>query len=94
MIHVRGPKGNFRYQSGIVAQLGMIAGGTGITPMFQVACGLFAAAAKGGGTYITDALAFASAFASATVLNTGRPKCSVPPFFGVTPPTCHKKTES
>ena len=25
--------------------------------------------------------------ASATVLNTGRPRCVVPPFLGVTPPT-------
>lgn len=48
---------------------------------------MIAAAANGGGTYITEALALVSAFASATVLKTGRPKCSVPPFFGVTPPT-------
>lgn len=43
--------------------------------------------AKAGGTYITEALALVSAFASATVLKTGSPKCSVPPFLGVTPPT-------
>jgi hypothetical protein len=49
---------------------------------------MIAAAANGGGTYITDAFAFVSALASATELNTGRPKCSVPPFLGVTPPTC------
>lgn len=48
---------------------------------------MIAAAANGGGTYITEALALVSAFASATELKTGRPKCSVPPFFGVTPPT-------
>lgn len=50
-----------------------------------------AAAANGGGTYMTEALAFVSAFASATELKTGSPKCSVPPFFGVTPPTYLKK---
>lgn len=49
---------------------------------------IIAAAANGGGTYITDALAFVSALASATELKTGRPRCSVPPFLGVTPPTC------
>ena len=45
-----------------------------------------ATAANGGGTY-TDALALVSAFASTTEMKTGSPKCSVPPFFGVTPPT-------
>lgn len=48
---------------------------------------IIALAAKGGGTYITDALALASALASATELKTGSPKCLVPPFLGVTPPT-------
>jgi hypothetical protein len=38
-------------------------------------------------------LAFVSALASATELNTGSPKCSVPPFLGVTPPTCYNKKE-
>ena len=33
----------------------------------------------------TEASVFS--FASLTVLNTGRPKCSCPPFLGVTPPT-------
>lgn len=33
---VKGPKGRFKYQSGQVRAFGMIAGGTGITPMFQV----------------------------------------------------------
>lgn len=46
-----------------------------------------ALAAKGGGTYITVALALASTLASATELKTGSPKCLVPPFLGVTPPT-------
>ncbi|KAI3694459.1 hypothetical protein L1987_77424 [Smallanthus sonchifolius] len=34
---VRGPKGRFRYQPGQVRAFGMLAGGSGITPMFQVA---------------------------------------------------------
>ncbi|KAF8039690.1 hypothetical protein BT93_B2028 [Corymbia citriodora subsp. variegata] len=34
---VKGPKGRFKYQPGQVRAFGMIAGGTGITPMFQVA---------------------------------------------------------
>ncbi|KAK4757344.1 hypothetical protein SAY87_018645 [Trapa incisa] len=34
---VKGPKGRFRYQTGQVRAFGMLAGGSGITPMFQVA---------------------------------------------------------
>lgn len=34
---VKGPKGRFRYQPGQARAFGMIAGGSGITPMFQVA---------------------------------------------------------
>ncbi|KAK7306726.1 hypothetical protein VNO77_44681 [Canavalia gladiata] len=34
---VKGPKGRFKYQPNQVRAFGMIAGGTGITPMFQVA---------------------------------------------------------
>ncbi|OWM73592.1 NADH--cytochrome b5 reductase 1-like [Punica granatum] len=34
---VKGPKGRFKYQPGQARAYGMIAGGTGITPMFQVA---------------------------------------------------------
>lgn len=33
---VKGPKGRFRYQPGQVRAFGMLAGGSGITPMFQV----------------------------------------------------------
>ncbi|PPR87689.1 hypothetical protein GOBAR_AA33000 [Gossypium barbadense] len=33
---VKGPKGRFRYQPGQVRAFGMIAGGSGITPMFQI----------------------------------------------------------
>lgn len=35
-IEVRGPKGAMRYRKGMVKEMGMIAGGTGITPMYQV----------------------------------------------------------
>lgn len=33
----KGPKGRFTYQSGMKRHIGMLAGGTGITPMYQVA---------------------------------------------------------
>ncbi|KAE8683663.1 NADH--cytochrome b5 reductase 1 [Hibiscus syriacus] len=36
-LSVKGPKGRFKYQPGQVKAFGMLAGGTGITPMFQVA---------------------------------------------------------
>ncbi|CAM8877289.1 unnamed protein product [Rhodiola kirilowii] len=36
-LDVKGPKGRFKYQPGQVRAFGMIAGGSGITPMFQVA---------------------------------------------------------
>ncbi|ORY46454.1 ferredoxin reductase-like protein [Rhizoclosmatium globosum] len=35
-IKIRGPKGNFKYEPNMVKTLGMIAGGTGITPMLQI----------------------------------------------------------
>ncbi|TGO13428.1 hypothetical protein BTUL_0070g00200 [Botrytis tulipae] len=35
-IEVRGPKGAMRYRKGMVKKMGMIAGGTGITPMYQL----------------------------------------------------------
>jgi cytochrome-b5 reductase len=35
-VEIRGPKGAMRYRKGMVKEIGMIAGGTGITPMFQV----------------------------------------------------------
>ncbi|XP_022944291.1 NADH--cytochrome b5 reductase 1-like isoform X1 [Cucurbita moschata] len=34
---VKGPKGRFKYEANEVEAFGMLAGGTGITPMFQVA---------------------------------------------------------
>jgi len=36
-LSVKGPKGRFKYQVGQVRAFGMLAGGSGITPMFQVA---------------------------------------------------------
>ncbi|CAO3582953.1 unnamed protein product [Absidia cylindrospora] len=33
---VRGPKGNFNYTPNLARAIGMIAGGTGITPMLQI----------------------------------------------------------
>lgn len=35
-IGVRGPKGAFTYTPNMVREIGMVAGGTGITPMIQV----------------------------------------------------------
>ncbi|CAN1251531.1 NADH--cytochrome b5 reductase 1, partial [Linum perenne] len=35
-LSVKGPKGRFKYQPNQVRAFGMLAGGTGITPMFQV----------------------------------------------------------
>ncbi|KAL7933851.1 hypothetical protein V8C35DRAFT_302587 [Trichoderma chlorosporum] len=35
-VHFRGPKGAMRYSYGLCKKIGMLAGGTGITPMFQV----------------------------------------------------------
>ncbi|KAK9369031.1 hypothetical protein V1509DRAFT_501909 [Lipomyces kononenkoae] len=35
-VRVRGPKGNMVYRPGLVRAFGMIAGGTGITPMLQI----------------------------------------------------------
>ncbi|CAH0022493.1 unnamed protein product [Clonostachys rhizophaga] len=35
-VEFRGPKGNMEYSRGYAAEIGMIAGGTGITPMYQL----------------------------------------------------------
>ncbi|OBZ87736.1 NADH-cytochrome b5 reductase 1 [Choanephora cucurbitarum] len=35
-VGIRGPKGNFAYRRNMVRAIGMIAGGTGITPMLQI----------------------------------------------------------
>ncbi|CAI7881780.1 unnamed protein product [Closterium sp. NIES-54] len=36
-VAMRGPKGKFKYRPNMCRAIGMIAGGTGVTPMFQVA---------------------------------------------------------
>ncbi|KAJ2384045.1 NADH-cytochrome b5 reductase [Coemansia sp. RSA 2559] len=36
MINVRGPRGAFAYMPNMVRSIGMVAGGTGITPMYQI----------------------------------------------------------
>ncbi|KZV75599.1 NADH-cytochrome b5 reductase [Peniophora sp. CONT] len=36
-VRIKGPKGQFNYRAGLSRHIGMIAGGTGITPMVQVA---------------------------------------------------------
>lgn len=35
-VDMRGPKGAMKYRKGLCRELGMVAGGTGITPMFQL----------------------------------------------------------
>ncbi|CCA68189.1 related to cytochrome-b5 reductase [Serendipita indica DSM 11827] len=35
-VRIRGPKGQFHYRPGLSSHIGMIAGGTGITPMLQI----------------------------------------------------------
>jgi len=35
-VRIKGPKGQFNYHSSLSRELGMIAGGTGITPMLQI----------------------------------------------------------
>ena len=51
------------------------------------AASMIASAQKGAGTSTRLAVASVAATAAFTVLNTGRPRCAVPPFPGVTPPT-------
>src|SRR6266581_8584272 len=51
------------------------------------AASMMASAQNGAGTRIRLAAAPVFATASFTVLKTGRPRCSLPPFPGVTPPT-------
>src|SRR5437773_7779256 len=51
------------------------------------AASMIASAAAGGGTKMSAQLAPSLATASATVFQTGKPSCVVPPLPGVTPPT-------
>ena len=67
---------------------------TGIPSVIQMitlipasAASIIASAAKAGGTKMIEVSAPAFSTASTTVLKTGFPKCSCPPFPGVTPPT-------
>ena len=62
-------------------------GSVDVTLIPASAASITASAANAGGTKMILTLAPAFATASATVLNTGLPRCSVPPFPGVTPPT-------
>lgn len=57
------------------------------SPISALIASSIPAAASGGGTKIALALAPVSFTASATVANTGLPRCSVPAFFGFVPPT-------
>ncbi|EHA50979.1 NADH-cytochrome b5 reductase [Pyricularia oryzae] len=51
-IRVRGPKGAFVYQPNMVRHFGMIAGGTGITPMLQVVRAIVRGRAAGDTTQV------------------------------------------
>ena len=51
------------------------------------AASIIADLANFAGTKITEVSAAVSLIASSTELNTGLPRCSCPPLFGVTPPT-------
>ena len=58
-----------------------------ISSIFDSMASIIADTQNFAGTYIMVALAWVDLTASSTLLKTGRPKCSWPPFFGVTPPT-------
>ena len=49
---VRGPKGAMAYSSNMVKRFGMIAGGTGITPMLQISKAIIRGRAKGDTTEV------------------------------------------
>ena len=53
MMDVRGPKGAMTYTSNMVRHIGMIAGGTGITPMLQISKAIIRGRPKNGGNDIT-----------------------------------------
>ena len=58
-----------------------------ITLIPASAASMIPSAANAGGMKIIEVSAPAFSTASLTVLNTGRSKCVMPPFPGVTPPT-------
>lgn len=51
---VKGPKGAMVYTPGLVRRFGMIAGGTGITPMLQIIRAIIRGRPKNGGTDTTE----------------------------------------
>ncbi|KAI9852263.1 MAG: NADH-cytochrome b5 reductase [Thelocarpon superellum] len=53
-IKVKGPKGNMVYTPNLVRHFGMIAGGTGITPMLQIIRAIIRGRPKNGGTDTTE----------------------------------------
>jgi len=58
-----------------------------MSPISALIASSIPAAATGGGTNMALASAPVALTASATVANTGLPRCSVPAFFGFVPPT-------
>ena len=53
-LKVKGPKGAMVYTPNMVRHFGMIAGGTGITPMLQVVKAIIRCRARNGGTDRTE----------------------------------------
>ncbi|MCJ1358646.1 MAG: NADH-cytochrome b5 reductase [Icmadophila ericetorum] len=53
-LKVKGPKGAMVYSPGIVRHFGMIAGGTGITPMLQIVKAIIRGRPRNGGTDTTE----------------------------------------
>ncbi|MCJ1476608.1 NADH-cytochrome b5 reductase [Lambiella insularis] len=53
-LKVKGPKGAMVYTPGLVKRFGMIAGGTGITPMLQIIRAIIRGRPKNGGTDTTE----------------------------------------
>ena len=53
-IKIRGPKGAMVYRPGLVKRFGMIAGGTGITPMLQIIRAIVRGRPRNGGTDTTE----------------------------------------
>lgn len=53
-LQVRGPKGAMVYAPGLVKRFGMIAGGTGITPMLQIIRAIVRGRARNGGKDTTE----------------------------------------
>ena len=53
-IKVKGPKGAMVYRPGLVRHFGMIAGGSGITPMLQIIRAIIRGRPKNGGSDTTE----------------------------------------